>query len=354
MGQRFIPPPAIPADAAATRHPLLAAFVQAIEAARAFEGATAPNPPVGCVLLDGEGRTLAVAGHAGAGRPHAEAQAIADCRARGETDRIHTAIVTLEPCNHTGRTPPCVDALLSTPAREVWIGTPDPNPVASGGAQRLAMAGLDIGYIADLDDPAARPLADAAARLIAPFAKRVRTGLPWVTVKQALNADGHMRPPAGRTTFTSDAALDYAHRLRRRADAVLTGSGTVLADDPGFDVRRTADIPGKRRHLSILDRRRRVSEGYLAAARDRGFDVARDASPVAALERLGALGAMEVLVEAGPELLASLFEAGLWDEHIVIRCLADGSERVERRYREPLLSATPPSTAPETACSPAS
>lgn len=302
-------------------------FERALTAARQFEGATAPNPAVGCVLLDREGDVIAVGAHEKAGLPHAEAAAIASAEAKNRLDDIHTAIVTLEPCNHTGRTGPCSEAILRTPTQAVWIGTMDPNPkVAGGGAARLAAAGLDVRMIADLDVSQAAELANDAARLIAPFAKHQLTGLPFVTVKQALNRDGSMVPPKGQTTFTSEASLDLAHQMRRRAGAILTGSGTILADDPAFTVRRVPDFAHVQRRLVILDRRGRVSQDYVAAAGQRGFEVWQEVDVKTALEKLGAAGVLEVLVEAGPEVTQAFVEANLWDEHVVITQGAKGGE----------------------------
>ena len=318
---------------------VMEAFAEALAMAEAFVGSTAPNPAVGCVLLDAGGAVLSCAAHQRAGEPHAEALAIAHCDQAGTTQRIHTVIVTLEPCNHSGRTPPCAEAILRTPARRVWIGAPDPNPnVQGGGAARLAAAGLAVGYIADLPGARAARLDQQARRLIAPFAKRMRTGLPWVTVKQALTRTGSMIPPKGTKTFTSPASLLLAHQLRKRADAVLTGSGTVLADTPEFTVRRVADFAGKRRFLSILDRRGRVPTAYLDAARSRGFEVFNEADIATALHRLGQLGALEVLVEAGPALLQAMRDGEFWDEWITIEQgaieTAAGEDRVTVTLRQ--------------------
>ena len=299
---------------------IAAAFSRAVELASEFRGATAPNPPVGCVILDREGVILAEAAHRRAGEAHAEATAIEACRTAGMLGCIHTIVVTLEPCNHHGRTAPCTEAILATGARTVWYGAADPNTsVRGGGAAQLASAGLSVAKAESLRVREAPALAEACARLIAPFAKRARTGLPWITVKQALNRAGTMLPPAGAKTFTSETSLRFSHTLRKRADAILTGSGTVLADEPEFTVRRVADFPAKRRGLAILDRRRRVPETYLETARTRGFDPWRAASPHEALMRLGEEGALEVLVEAGPALTESILADGLWDEHVVIR-----------------------------------
>lgn len=299
---------------------LLRAFSAALSAAQAFEGATAPNPPVGCVILSSEGEVLATAAHQKAGQPHAEALAIEACRQNGTLAEIHTLIVTLEPCNHHGRTPPCSEAILTTPAREIWIGAADPNShVKGGGAAHLKAAGLAVHMWRELPDPAAPELADRATRLIAPFAKRVTTGLPWVTVKQALNRQGYMRPEPGQKTFTSPQSLNLAHQLRKRADAILTGSGTVLADWPLLNVRRVPDFPGKRRKLVLMDRRRRIPENYISDATQRGFDVMRPNSFEEAFTELGKLGVNEVLVEAGPEIADSILASNLWDELVLIK-----------------------------------
>lgn len=314
------------------REPILAqAFSRALRAAAEFEGSTAPNPPVGCVLLDANGAELAMAGHRKAGELHAEAAAIRLAHERGVATRIHTVVVTLEPCNHTGRTPPCTEAILSTPARELWIGVKDPNPAVPGqGAGRLKAAGVTVGFVEDLRHADAAKLHAAAQRLNAPFAKRSTTGLPWVTVKQAVARDGSMIPPAGQKTFTSAPSLIVAHQLRKRADAILTGSGTVLADSPEFTVRHVPDFPGKQRRLVILDRRRRVPANYLKAAAQRGFDVRVEDALAGALQALGSHGVLEVLVEAGPTLTRQVLNSGLWDEHYRIEqgAGADGSDRI--------------------------
>jgi diaminohydroxyphosphoribosylaminopyrimidine deaminase / 5-amino-6-(5-phosphoribosylamino)uracil reductase len=301
-------------------------------------GATAPNPPVGCVLLDGEGEVLATGAHVRAGQPHAEAAALAACRAAGRIERVHTALVTLEPCSHTGRTPPCTEALLSTPVQTVWIGAPDPHPRAPGaGVARLAAAGRTVALIAELDHPAAGQLARDAARLVEPFAKLSRTGRPWVLVKTALDARGSMIPPPGAKTFTSPSSLALAHRLRRRSEAIITGSGTVLADDPSFTVRHVADHADRRRRLAILDRRGRTPDSYLQAATTRGLDPSLHTDIGALLDELGAAGVLTALVEAGPSVRQAILEAGLWDEEVVFRCdgVAGRPDTVETRRRLP-------------------
>jgi diaminohydroxyphosphoribosylaminopyrimidine deaminase / 5-amino-6-(5-phosphoribosylamino)uracil reductase len=300
------------------------AFRHALQIASEQQGATAPNPVVGCVLLDARGGVLTAAAHLGAGLPHAEARAIAMAHAAGLAERIDTVIVTLEPCNHHGRTGPCSAAILSTPAREVWYGMADPNLVASGGAERLRAAGLRVFRLEDLDHPDRASLLVQAERLLAPFATRVQRARPFVTVKQALDPLGSMIPPKGAKTFTGPEALLLAHQLRRRADAIVTGSGTVLADQPEFTVRHLPDIAGKSRILTILDRRGRVDADYLAKAAGLGFrpEIATDLPE--ALRRLAAAGCNEVLVEAGPTLTSLVRDLGLWDEWVLIEKALEG------------------------------
>lgn len=295
-------------------------FASAITIATDFAGATAPNPPVGCVILDDQGFVLACEAHQKAGTMHAEAAAIAACRAAGAYDRIHTIIVTLEPCNHFGRTPPCAMAILATPAKTVWIGTWDPNPRVSGaGATILQERGISVRWLEALECPQAPQLLQAARRLVGPFAKWSATNRPWITLKQALTRDGSMIPPAGQRTFTTAHSLILAHKLRRRADAIITGSGTVLADWPSFTVRHVDDHRDNPRRLVILDRRNRTPRAYLDRACALGFEVWLEKDIDQALARLGDADVLEALVEAGPSLVAAFRERDLCDEQIIIR-----------------------------------
>jgi diaminohydroxyphosphoribosylaminopyrimidine deaminase/5-amino-6-(5-phosphoribosylamino)uracil reductase len=224
---------------------------------------------------------------------------------------VATLAVTLEPCNHHGRTPPCTGAILDAGIRHVVVGTHDPNPtVKGGGIERLQAAGVTVTV----------GVAEAECRqLLHAFAFSSITGSPWVTVKRAFTAAGSMIPPPGQKTFTSPASLLLAHRLRKKADAILTGSGTILADDPSFTVRHLPDHPGKRRRLAILDRRRRVPETYLAAARERGLDPTIYDDLETALADLHRQGVRDVLVEAGPALSDAVLAANRWCLAVDIR-----------------------------------
>jgi diaminohydroxyphosphoribosylaminopyrimidine deaminase/5-amino-6-(5-phosphoribosylamino)uracil reductase len=287
------------------------AMRMALNAAEQFVGATAPNPPVGAIALDKTGKVLLGAGHQGAGLPHAEVKVLELAGKLGKLSSIETLVVTLEPCNHQGRTPPCTEAILRHKhIRRVVIGTRDPNPnVAGGGAGRLRAAGLEV----------VEGVLEAQCRfLIRAFAKSVREKHPYVVLKAAFSSSGSMIPPAGRKTFTSEASLTFAHELRKQSDALWTGSATVLADDPDFTVRLVSDHPGKKRFLLLSDRRRRVPASWLEKARKNGFLPHHADTFAEGLDFLGKNGALQVLVEAGPSLREAWLSSGLWDESVVI------------------------------------
>jgi diaminohydroxyphosphoribosylaminopyrimidine deaminase/5-amino-6-(5-phosphoribosylamino)uracil reductase len=315
--------------------PIGQAFRYALKAARLFEGATAPNPPVGCALLDADGGILSIGAHQAAGGPHAERAALAELPLGV---RPHIAVVTLEPCAHYGRTPPCVDGLVEAGVKKVWIGTKDHNPrVAGGGAGKLRDAGIEVHFLSDVQERWAQDYDLDCKRLIAPFFYYAQTQMPFVTLKVAEDVHGSMIPPAGEKTFTRPSSLKFAHKLRRRADAILTGSGTVLADDPHFTVRHVDDHVGKKRELVILDRRGRVDQTYLAAARSRGFSPTIATDLKAALVALGQRGCMEVLVEAGPSLAAACRDQNLVQLDITIQRQPD-ADVIRATYAEAALN----------------
>nr|WP_202447838.1 bifunctional diaminohydroxyphosphoribosylaminopyrimidine deaminase/5-amino-6-(5-phosphoribosylamino)uracil reductase RibD [Streptomyces sp. SID5468] len=194
-------------------------------------GHTSPNPVVGCVVLDADGRVAGEGWHRRAGGPHAEVHAL---REAGDRARGGTAVVTLEPCDHTGRTGPCSQALIDAGIRRVVHAVADPDPTASGGAGRLRAAGIDV---------EAGLLAAEAARGNEAWLASVRHRRPFVTWKYAATLDGRSAAADGTSRWiTSDAARAEVHRLRAEADAVLVGSGTLRADDPHLAVR---GVPGE-------------------------------------------------------------------------------------------------------------
>ncbi len=303
--------------------PVARGFREAIDAACVHLGATAPNPPVGCAILDRDGRVLVAAGHERAGQPHAEALALLRLAGTGRSAEAHTLLVTLEPCNHQGRTGPCTEAILRSPVRTVWIGCPDPNPHVGGhGADRLRDNGLVVHQLGASPDAEEARLHRDCRALIAPFRRWATDGRPWITVKQALDAEGGMVPPAGARTFTDAASLRLAHRLRRATDAVVTGAGTIRADRPHFTVRHLPDHPGRRRLLAVVGRS--LPDGYAEAAQARGFDVRLVSSPDRLLPMLGDAGVSWAMVEAGPRLLDALCQDGSWDDWLTIRHVPAG------------------------------
>jgi diaminohydroxyphosphoribosylaminopyrimidine deaminase/5-amino-6-(5-phosphoribosylamino)uracil reductase len=219
---------------------------RALVLARRGWGRTAPNPMVGAVVVR-DGAIVAEGWHAEYGGPHAEVAAL---EVAGERARGSTVYVTLEPCAHTGKTPPCADALITAGVSRVVCAARDPSPVAAGGAQRLEAAGIDVAF--GLEEP-------DALELNAPFFHALTSPRPFVTLKLATSIDGAIADASGRSRWlTGPAARRYVHRLRAGHDAVAVGAGTAIADDPSLTVRsgRRPRVPPTR---VVFDRRGRLS-----------------------------------------------------------------------------------------------
>ncbi|OIQ58407.1 riboflavin biosynthesis protein RibD [Moorella thermoacetica] len=216
-------------------------MARALELARQGLGRTSPNPAVGAVIVR-DGRVVGEGYHRKAGTPHAEIHAL---RAAGEKARGATLYVTLEPCCHYGRTPPCTGAIIAAGIKRVVAAMADPNPrVAGGGFRALSQAGIEV---------ETGLLADEARRLNEAFIKYITTGRPWVTLKMALTLDGKIATRTGAARWiTGPAARERAHELRDIHDAVLVGIGTVLADDPELTT-RLPDGRGRDAIRVILD-----------------------------------------------------------------------------------------------------
>jgi diaminohydroxyphosphoribosylaminopyrimidine deaminase/5-amino-6-(5-phosphoribosylamino)uracil reductase len=293
-----------------TENALNEAMRHACAEARKWLGATSPNPAVGAAALNAEGEIIALAVHKRAGDAHAEAALLEQCRTQNILGQAETLCVTLEPCNHFGRTPPCTEAIIHAGIKNVVIGTRDPNThVAGGGIEHLREKGVRV--ICGVNE-------DECRQLITSFSYSVRTGKPWITIKRAFDRNGSPIPPPGQKTFTSPESLRLAHRLRKKADAIIAGSGTILVDDPLFTVRYVPDFPGKRRWLAIIDRRQRVPENYLNEARNRGLDAVVYPTVDGALEDLKAKGVRDILVEAGPKLSQAMFDSQFWCMSVTI------------------------------------
>jgi diaminohydroxyphosphoribosylaminopyrimidine deaminase/5-amino-6-(5-phosphoribosylamino)uracil reductase len=312
-----------------TAHPARDAghMARALELARRGLWTTDPNPRVGCVISDGE-RVIAEGWHERAGGPHAEAAALA---AAGAAARGATAYVTLEPCCHHGRTPPCADALIAAGVARVVYAMRDPNPrVDGGGHARLAAGGVAVeGGVLERE----------ARELNPGFVSRMTRARPWVTVKLAASLDGGTALPGGESRWiTGEAAREDVQRLRARSSAVMTGSGTVLSDDPRLDVR----LPGATRQplRVVLDSALRTPPTarilappgqalILCTAEDAergaqlraaGAEIATVATAAGGVDLAAALALLasrqvnELLVECGAGLAGAILGSGLADE----------------------------------------
>lgn len=291
---------------------IAAALTRALALAAEAIGLTDPNPRVGCVLLAADGRELGAGHTQPAGQAHAEVMALRDAAARGHDVRGAIAIVTLEPCSHHGRTPPCCDALIAAGIARVVVAVQDPNPqVAGQGITRLRAAGIAV----ELADAAT---ADVARELNIGFFSRMQRGRPFVRLKSAVSLDGRTALPDGRSQWiTGEAARADGHAWRRRAGAVLTGIGTVLADNPRLDVRL---VPTARQPLRlVLDPQGRLPPGariLQPPGEARTIGPGRADLP-ALLAELGREGINELHVEAGPTLSGAFLDAGLVDELLI-------------------------------------
>jgi diaminohydroxyphosphoribosylaminopyrimidine deaminase/5-amino-6-(5-phosphoribosylamino)uracil reductase len=309
-------------------------MARALELARRGDYTTHPNPRVGCVLVR-DGEVVGEGWHVRAGGPHAEVNAL---RMAGERARGATAYVTLEPCCHHGRTPPCTDALIDAGVRRVVAAMPDPNPQVGGaGIRALQAAGIEVDT---------GVLAVEAQRINPGFVMRMRHGRPWVRCKLAMSLDGRTAMASGESRWiTGEAARRDVHRWRARSSAILTGVGTVLVDDPSLTVRlegdefadlrqplrvildsrlrtppeaRLLDLPGETLILTgVADQRREAALAARGASivtlplREGRLDLA------AVLTYLGRMEINEVHLESGATLAGALLAGGWVDELLV-------------------------------------
>jgi len=293
------------------------------------EGFTAPNPMVGCVIVQ-DGEIIGEGFHRGPGQPHAEVEAL---RNAGESARGATVYVTLEPCNHFGRTAPCANALIEAGVDEVVYALADPNPLAAGGADTLNRAGIKTRHDAS-------PLIAEHNRF---WLHSVTSDRPYVIAKFAMSLDGKIATSTGDSQWiTGPEARKKGHHLRQMTDAIIVGAGTVIADDPSLTVRHGVDRPAHPLRV-ILDSNGRTSpgakvfdrtgNGALLACTDAASKAKLDQYREMGVETLAlpkdtngrpdvgdlllelkTRGANSVMVEGGAETLGSFFDAGLVDE----------------------------------------
>lgn len=275
-------------------------MAEAIELGRSVRALTSPNPWVGAVLVPAGDDPVTLGATAPPGGPHAEATAL---ELAGESARGATVYVTLEPCSHHGRTPPCADALIQAGVSRVVVGIADPDPNVSGaGLARLRQAGIavDVG------------VGEEAIRAsLAPYIKHRRTGRPWVVLKLAATLDGRTAAPDGSSKWiTGPLARADVHQLRAESDAIAVGAGTVRADDPSLTV-RDAEGPDPLRPNPL-----RIVLGQAPAdARIRPAQV-YSGDPEALLDELGAKGVVQLLVEGGATVAGDWHRRGLVDQYV--------------------------------------
>ncbi len=280
---------------------LAAAMRLAVEHAERVKGTTYPNPPVGAVILDSDGRIAGAGATEPPGGAHAEIVAL---RRAGSKARGGIAVVTLEPCNHHGRTPPCVDALLAAGVSAVAFAVADPNPIAAGGADRLARGGVEV--VAGVGDDLVRdgPLRE--------WLHKQRTGRPHVTWKYAASVDGRSAAADGSSQWiTSEAARADVHRRRAAADAIVVGTGTVFADDPTLTARLPDGSLADRQPLRVVVGKREISSEAKVLNDDSRTMVIRTRDPHEVIRALG--DRTDVLVEGGPTLAGAFLRAGVVD-----------------------------------------
>lgn len=263
------------------------------------------NPQVGCVLVDASGQIVAEGWHRGAGTPHAEVDALSQVAdARGLT-----AVVTLEPCNHTGRTGPCADALIAAGVAGVVYGVSDPNPAAGGGAQKLIAAGIPV---------TGGVMADAVAEFLRPWLIATTLRRPFVLLKWASTLDGRVAAADGSSQWiTGTAARLRVHEQRAASDAILVGTGTVLADDPSLTARGEAGELTEHQPIPVVIGERPIPAGAKLRSHPAGLieTGSRDLEQI--LGDLFERGIHRVLVEGGPGLATALVAAGLVDEYSI-------------------------------------
>jgi diaminohydroxyphosphoribosylaminopyrimidine deaminase / 5-amino-6-(5-phosphoribosylamino)uracil reductase len=268
------------------------AMGRALDLAASVRASTSPNPWVGAVIEPGgfEGTTQPPGGR------HAEIVAL---ERAGDAARGSTMVVTLEPCPHHGRTPPCADAIIEAGVARVVVGIEDPDPNVRGkGVARLREAGVEVEV---------GVLADEVRAQLAPYLKHRNTGRPWLVLKLAASVDGRTAAPDGSSQWiTGDEARADAHRLRAESDAVIVGAGTVRADDPSLTVRH---VEGRDPLRVVLGKAPPGAKVHPAVELEGDLD--------GVLDELGRRGVLQAVVEGGPTVAGEFHRAGLVDRYVI-------------------------------------
>lgn len=305
----------------ALTHALAAASKAALQGPR-----TGGNPQVGCAILSPAGRILAMGYHRGSGSAHAETDALANLKEDTGSAPL-TAIVTLEPCNHSGKTPPCTRALIEAGIKNVIWAVDDPNPKAAGGGEYLKQQGINAQRADELGVD--ESVLTSARAVSAHWVRAVRRGRPWTIAKVAQTLDGYCAAQDGSSQWiTNRLSRAYAHRIRSRVDVIIAGTGTVLADNPQLTARLAdgRELPQQPRPL-IIGNREIPADFYLAGKAEQ----ARTHDLKAVLESCYQRGEVFALLEGGPTLITAALKAGLVDElHVYLapRLLGTGRQGI--------------------------
>ncbi|MFI9011988.1 bifunctional diaminohydroxyphosphoribosylaminopyrimidine deaminase/5-amino-6-(5-phosphoribosylamino)uracil reductase RibD [Actinosynnema sp. NPDC053489] len=292
----------------------------AVAASERVRGTTSPNPPVGCVVLDAGGEVVGTGATRPPGGPHAEVVALAQA---GERARGGTAVVTLEPCSHHGRTPPCTGALVGAGVARVVFAVADPNPQAAGGAGVLREAGVLVG---------AGVLGEAVERgPLRAWLHYARTGRPHVTWKYAASLDGRVAAGDGTSRWiSSEESRAEVHEFRARVDAIVVGTGTVRSDDPRLTARRARPgQDGGRQPLRVVVGTGDLPPGARVLDDEAETMHLRTHDPDVVLGALAARGVVDVLLEGGPTLAGAFTAAGRVDRvlaYLAPKFLGDGPQ----------------------------
>jgi len=310
-----VPAPAAPSTSALTVAGRESAMRHALDLASRGP-ATGPNPQVGAVILDASGAIVAEGWHRGAGTAHAEVDALSKLPKRLDDAGVEvpdarglTAVVTLEPCNHTGRTGPCSVALIEAGIAEVYFAVQDPSPIAGGGAERLAAAGVSV---------TGGVLAAEAAAFQHEWLTSAKLRRPYVTVKWASTLDGRAAAADGTSQWiTGTAARQRVHEQRAASDAVLVGTGTVLADDPSLTARGDAGELMEHQPVPVVIGERPIAASAKLREHPAGLveTLSRDLPTV--LAGLFERGIRRAYVEGGPTLASAFVAADLVDEYAI-------------------------------------
>lgn len=287
----------------------------ALEQANNGVGTTSPNPPVGAVIVKG-GKLIGKGWHQKAGGPHAEREAIADALLQHSPQALNgaTIYVTLEPCSSHGRTPPCTDGIIAAGITRLVYGSQDPNPKHVGAAKIIMRsAGLEV---------QSGVYRSACDKLIRPFAKVQKTGLPWVILKSAISLDGRItRPPGEGQWLSSPESREYVQKMRHQSDAIITGGNTVRMDNPSLTLRSTS-IPNKQqpwRMVITRGKKEALPQDYQVFSDEHANRtlVQEHGDIHSALKTLANKGCNSVLVEAGGTLMAAILQQEFADELVV-------------------------------------